>query len=362
MASITKRGKKYLIRWRDPDGEQRARAVHRLGPAQKLRREIEDAVDLGRRWEPAESRALPGLAGMMRAFSDDRIRTKRPNTVVGDMAALQQFRQFLATKYPRSRQTADMLTRAHLVSFDAGLRDTGRSTPTANKRTQTIQRMWEWCADSDEYGWATPRPRRIEFPSPAFHPARAPTWAEMDAVADVATGWVRDLVVLLRMTGLRQGQVMGLVWDDFDLDGGWLTVRGELGKTKQERAGRIVPISPHLVEHLAGMGRREGWVVAPHKRQRKSYPDRMRTLWEQTAAPAAVYKSPNHAFRKGFVSALKAMRADTEAVEGLVGHAIPGSRGHYLDPTWASGLREVVEMIPPIGASNVVRLGRAEEG
>ncbi|MEL6185073.1 MAG: hypothetical protein AAFU79_10650 [Myxococcota bacterium] len=45
---------------------------------------------------------------------------------------------------------------------------------------------------------------------------------------------------------------------DFDLDAGTLKVRGELGKLADEKRGRIVPVSPHLVDYLAGPGRREG--------------------------------------------------------------------------------------------------------
>ncbi len=48
---------------------------------------------------------------------------------------------------------------------------------------------------------------------------------------------------------------MQLRWDDLDLAEAVLEIRRELGKTQQERRGRRVPISRHLVDELAGWPR-----------------------------------------------------------------------------------------------------------
>jgi integrase len=95
-----------------------------------------------------------------------------------------------------------------------------------------------------------------------------------DVVEDLvryAWNWRARLCTLLRFTGLRvDEQVMKLRWSDVDLERAELTIRGELGKSAAEREGRIVPISPHLVEILSGWGVREGYLVGTHKEDRVS--------------------------------------------------------------------------------------------
>jgi hypothetical protein len=54
---------------------------------------------------------------------------------------------------------------------------------------------------------------------------------------------------------------MRLFWTDFNLEKATLTVRGERGKSADEKRGRVAPISRHLVEFLAGLGVREGFVI-----------------------------------------------------------------------------------------------------
>jgi integrase len=43
---------------------------------------------------------------------------------------------------------------------------------------------------------------------------------------------------------------MGLFWTDIDLDRRIIVFRGELGKSPSEKRGRVIPLSPHLIEEL----------------------------------------------------------------------------------------------------------------
>lgn len=83
----------------------------------------------------------------------------------------------------------------------------------------------------------------------------------MDACIAAARGWHRKLAIVLRMTGLHVSQAMGPLWSDLDLDRGILVFRGELGKSPSEKRGRVIPVSPHLVEELKTWGEREVWLV-----------------------------------------------------------------------------------------------------
>lgn len=181
----------------------------------------------------------------------------------------------------------------------------------------------------------------------------APTWAQLDAVIDEATTqaarvpsreWVRRAVVLMRGLGWRITQILGLGWQDVDLEAGTIRLRPELGKSQNERRGRTVPLPPWLAAELSTWGRREG-VLVGHTPDQRVASDLVRRLWTLTPAPAEIYRGrPDHAFRIGLVSGLARARVDREAVEYYVGHA-PGVRGHYVDPA-SLPLGEVAAAIP----------------
>jgi len=149
---------------------------------------------------------------------------------------------------------------------------------------------------------------------------------------------------------------MQLRWDDFDLQECRLIIRGELGKTQEEPRGRLIPFSPHLAHEMAGWGLRDGLVIESNRKQdgprgREARARDMARAWKRSGVRPEVWRQrPHHAFRKGFVSGLKALGADDEAVEFLVGHTL-GIRGTYTDPE-ALPLRVAVRLVPAVAASD----------
>ncbi|MEQ1572464.1 MAG: tyrosine-type recombinase/integrase, partial [Myxococcota bacterium] len=188
--------------------------------------------------------------------------------------ALRRFCVYLADRHPHlKRLTIELLGRDVLEAWFGSLVASELAVSTSRLYVTAVSSAWTWAYDSDTYGDLVRRPRRIAMPVPAGAPARAPTWEEMDRaiwaayqLAEEARAedqraawtWRARLCTLLRFTGLRvDEQAMRLRWDDVDLDRGEITIRGELGKSDAERAGRIVPVSPHLVETMKGWGVRE---------------------------------------------------------------------------------------------------------
>jgi len=221
-----------------------------------------------------------------------------------------------------------------------------RSKDTARK---VVQLMWRWADESDRWPGRVPRPRRIEMPRNAPKPPTAPTWDKMDAcIAAVKTPWIAQLLTCLRFTGLRVGETMMLRWSDLDLDRGLLTI--EPGITKNKR-GRIIPVSPHLLDQLSRWRRDTVWLVpspaGSRDRARQPRPREVARAWREARVPERVrLGSPHHAFRKGFKSGLLRAGAPPDAVDHLQGHVISGSRGRYIDPFVAYDLMEVVGRVP----------------
>lgn len=118
-----------------------------------------------------------------------------------------------------------------------------------------------------------------EFVDPVRVPDQEPqaySSAEIRRLVEVARGdRLEALYVTAVGTGLRQGELLGLAWEDVDLDAGRISVRHELAKVghryervepKTPRSRRAVPLSPAVIEALiAHRGRVivEGFIPTP---------------------------------------------------------------------------------------------------
>jgi integrase len=158
----------------------------------------------------------------------------------------------------------------------------------------------------------------------------APSWEDMDKAIFSAKGWYRQLMLILRFTGLRRNQVLRLKWDDFDLQEKTLLIRGALGKTKHEQQGRLMYVSPHLVEHLRLWPKNSEWVVDKRIVSRSTPGDNNkrtrvnnrvpRQIWDRTDVLPIKYKQPLHCFRKGVNQGLFQLGVIGETRRYMLGH------------------------------------------
>jgi integrase len=238
-----------------------------------------------------------------------------------------------------------------------GLHGRQRDADTARKIVEVAQLAWKWADESERWPDLVPRPRTIEMVRAQPGPVTAPCWDEMDAVVNACEGWIRCLAVVLRYTGLRVTETMMLLWSDINLEAKRLTIRPELDKSKR---GRVVPLSPHLIEEMQGWGRREGFVVPENgdgDRARQAVAKYMAHRWRKAGvAPDAWSGHPHHAFRRRFKTGMLALGVHPDAVDYLQGHRLGGARARYIDPWQALHLEEAVAKIPRIGGENVVPL------
>lgn len=391
MASISKRGRKYIVRWRDPDGVQRTRTAPDYETAKALSRDTERSTALGQRWEPEDATALPALievsageatGGLFADFMAVARGLYAHGTVRHYDRALREFLLYLEQTTRRRRLTVDLLTRDAVQLWFGALRER-LSVSSARLYVGAVYAAWEWACDSDRYGEHVGRPRRFDMPTPTTTPAVAPSFEEMDrcitaarALAEVEEtpqgrrgyAWRARLLVLLRFTGLRvDEQALQLRWDDVDLERAEITIRGELGKSSRERSGRVIPISSHLVAELAGWGQREGYVLAPWRVDRHSTSAHVDRCWRAAEVPEKVWGaaggrgrgSAHHAFRRGFKTGLARLGVASHVRDYLVGHH-RGVDDHYLDSLEEA--REAVALLPPLSCDrSVIRLDFSEK-
>lgn len=363
LAYIEKRDGKtrpWLVIWREA-GRKRSKSFRLKADAEAYRREVEALAARGHRPsdEHGRLRQAPRLADLMRAYLAEMALSQAPNTVRQKAHTYDALLRFTGPDAPLAA-----LSKPNLLDWYVHLEE-GRTLSTRSKMVGRVLAMARWASGEDDFADHMPRIGEIRLATEARQPTVAPTWAEMDAVLSATLDrlpgrrgqrqphvGLYQLATVLRFTGLRVQQAMGLRWDDVDMAGATLLVRGELGKSKLERHGRRMPISAHLVAELAGWGRREGWVITGQRQDPEDRTARSRTMaraWARTQADPVVYaQRPHHAFRKGFASGLRRAGADRDAIEYLLGHTL-GLVGVYQDPD-ALPLREAVDMVPEVGA------------
>lgn len=356
MASYRRRSGRIQVRWRDLAGAQRSHTVPNLRTARQVIREIEESLALGYDWAPVDLRAAPSLDEIFAAWLADRARLWRPRTHQQNAIAVRLFTAWLKRGARTRRLMAERLSREALLGFyDHMCGERENSALSAGQRVRMIHRAWRWAFDHDIYGDLVPRPRTIELPEATAELApRAPTWALCDAVIHEASvsraPWYGRFFTVMRFTGLRKMQVMRLRWADVDRAHALLTIRPELGKSRKERRGRVVPIAPHLMNTMAGWNTGSGFVIEKPGRTRRPDNETLRRFWIRAGMPAETLRQPCHAMRKALVSELTRRGVADRVIKALIGHTQGTTGDVYRDPvSLMPAMRAAVALMPPIG-------------
>ena len=159
--------------------------------------------------------------------------------------------------------------------------------------------------------------------------------AQMDAflkAVDASEVW-RDFFYTELTTGLRRGEICGLMWQDFDESAGTLKIlrsvnapkRGELeiGETKTSRGRRIIRLPPSTVQRLKERKKHavSQWIfpepLAPEKPVRPSAADDwMKELLKEAGLPHIRF----HDLRHTFATHALASGVDAKTLSGILGH------------------------------------------
>lgn len=378
MSSLEKRPNgKYRIVWREP-GEEKKRywtCGANKKAAQAVKREIDDCLAKGIRWQPKSASAEPGPLGVsdVTTLYLSHVRRVFPRTLRTAATRLGIFyRWCLERGYDRDVELA--FTRRRLGEYYDDVRVgrcnlTGRpvSAAAARRYVMTVEQAWQHAFDDEEFGDRIPRYRKSHLPRVATPDPRAPTWDEGALMVGRARfAGQRQCYLTLYATGLRVDlQVMQLRRTDIDFEQGTLRVRPELAKTVQEGAGRVVPLAPWFLDEVqAWPENHTGFLVATWHdglRKRNAHPRDARIAWRDAGVPEDVWKGqPHHAFRKMLYSGLAAAGISERVVDYLVGHQLRGQARHYQDGRHLD-LRKAVEAIPDprgAGGAKVLKFGR----
>lgn len=393
MATYTKRGEKYLVRWKElhvtraADGgeirewKDRGRSVPTERDAKQLVAEVERLQAFGQRWEDQREVAVVSLGAVADAY----------NAAAADAPeATRKWRRSLMrawVDWAGADTRASALTLSFLEAYAASLPSRGRGAATRHRRLLEVERMWRWARRRPDLFPGVPEPMvvtgkdagAVKAPPPVVRLA-APGWDDVDRmIRALRTGWRygdvhRRIALLLRYTGLRIGQAQSLYWDDVELNHPTPFLRVRAGRVgAKSSAGRVIPLHPALVSEMAGWGVRSGKVFDPGPQVGATWQDgeatrtAFRTAWQSAGVDRAkwdvtdgerergerAHGSPCHAIRACVkVGLLRAGVSDSLA-DYFIGHHRGATSAAYVpeaapetSPYW-SALVAAVETIPP---------------
>ncbi len=138
----------------------------------------------------------------------------------------------------------------------------------------------------------------------------------------------RRLMSLLIFTGMRRGEVLGLRWEDIDVDAGWIHVIRNavypggkndaiVGTPKTEKGKRDIPLDPVLWE-LLKPAESSGYVIGGKSPITKMV--YVRTM-KRIERAIDMHGATAHIFRHSYATMLNATGASPKTIQGIIGHA-----------------------------------------
>lgn len=148
----------------------------------------------------------------------------------------------------------------------------------------------------------------------------AMTWADAEKIAGYMTGDAKDVLLILRATGMRPCELFRSRWEHVDLDAGRLYV----GKSKTRAGMRFVPLLRALPilrrRHLEAGLPKQGWIF-PSEKQKPGHLESIRD--EFNAARDGAGFPPEmvpYTARHGYAT-VAAQVLTTKELQTVLGHA-----------------------------------------
>ncbi|MBQ4551518.1 MAG: site-specific integrase [Clostridia bacterium] len=135
------------------------------------------------------------------------------------------------------------------------------------------------------------------------------------------------MVALLIYTGMRRSEVLGLRWEDGDLEGRLIHVRRAatftsnrpiVGTTKTKAGCRAIPITDHLLPYLQP-ARASGYVIGGDETPiTQSTYDR---TMERIGKTINLYGATAHVFRHSYLTFLGTLNTNIKTIQAIAGHS-----------------------------------------
>lgn len=350
------------IEYRHPDGRtQRIRRVPRVQTkraAEQLEREILAKLAAGTFGKTEPKAEVPTL----QSFSEEFERVYAQNNNKPSERASKEAILRLHLRPAFGSKRLDAITPHDVERFKAAQLRAGRSPKTINNQLTVLRKL---LAVAREWGHPVP-PLPIKWlksPKPGFD------FFDFDEAARLLAaspeGTFGAMIALALHTGLRQGELLALEWQDCDLVAGRLLVRraivrGVIG-TPKSGVAREVPLNDDAIALLERHKSLRRLVFTPAGADRHLTKGECKhPLWG-ACRRAGLRELGWHALRHTFASHLVMRGAPLKAVQELLGHATIEMTMRYAHLAPAAR-REAVQLLASAnghGAATAAEVSRS---
>lgn len=169
------------------------------------------------------------------------------------------------------------------------------------------------------WGYAKENPvKAVRLFREELKPVKILSPQERKRLFECSSAFLVPIILMALKTGMRRGEILGLRWEDVDMEGHNIFVR----RTKSGKM-RVLPIHPELYEVLAAVSRSRGGehVFCDSAGNRRSDFGAIRTSFELAVKRAGLGKLTFHDLRHNFATELVQKGADLRTVQEYLGHS-----------------------------------------
>jgi len=317
MATIEKRetqdGKtSYRVKVRLKGYPAQSATFNRLTDAKKWIQDTESAIREGRHFKTAEAKRHT-LGELINRYQGELL-ARHPKAAEDRKHHLAWWKEQLGA------YSLSDVTPALLAEYRDKLMNEGRANATAAKYLAVLSHAFSLAVN--EWAWLEISPMD-KVKKPALPRGRVRYLSDdererlLTACRESTSPFLYPVVVLALSTGMRQGELMGLTWDDIDLSRG----RAILHETKngERRAVHLTGYALEQVRELGRVRRLDTKLMFPGNRH-KGKPIDLRAPWEQALKTAEINDFHFHDLRHSCASYLAMNGATLAEIAEVLGH------------------------------------------
>ena len=353
MGAIRKRGKQYAIQYYDAAGRRRWETIgpnlheakqvlaermwERRNGKFRLNRQPITMKEFAAKWDE-DYVSVQIRLGRMKESSAESCRSRSRLHIVPFFGQMR----------------LDKITLPHVREFMKALLAKELSPKTVLNAMVVLKEMFKHAV---QWGYLDVNPAQYaERPRAEDKEMQILTPPEIRRLLDAADEPVRTLLLCAVLTGMRRGELLGLRWEDIDLEGHRIFVRralwrGKFVTPKSRRSRRTIDMAPTLRTSLAKLPSRfQGGLVFCRTDGEPINPDIFAQRdWARALRRAELRRIRFHDLRHTYASLLIAQGAHPKYIQVQLGHASIQTTldryGHLMPDAHAAEARKLDRLV-----------------